>query len=107
MTALGFNWQVSQPALVNTYASTANGAGYFTPSQVQALNVGVPLLQRNATTGVFKLTIGVKKTTNLNLPFADFPMNALGTSAVINASGKLEFEFTAADNAAFFRLESH
>ncbi len=106
MSALGFNWQVSQPALVNTYYSNANGAGLFTSNQVQALNVGVPLLQRNPATGVFKLTIGVKKTTNLLLPFADFPMNAQGSNTFINGQGKLEFEFTSPDNAAFFRLES-
>ena len=106
MAALGFDWQVSQPALVNIYYANANGAGLFTTNQVQALNVGVPLLQRNPATGVFKLTIGVKKTTNLLLPFADFPMNAPGTSTIINGAGKLEFQFTVPDNAAFFRLES-
>ena len=35
-----------------------------------------------------------------------FPMNAPGTSAVINAQGKLEFQFTVPDNAAFFRLQA-
>ena len=83
------------------YPSTVN-----TPSQVQALNVGVPLIQQNPATGVFKLTIGAKKTTNLNVPFADFPMNAPGTSTLIVGAGKLAFQFTVPDNAAFFRLES-
>jgi len=106
LAAQGFDWQVSQPGLVATYYENANGAGLFTTNQVQALNVGVPLIQRDPATGVFKLTIGVKKTTNLLLPFTDFPMNAPGTDTFINAQGKLEFEFTVPDNAAFFRLEA-
>ena len=111
--SLGFDWNVSQPALVNVMFSNLNGvlpnlnaAGFFTTAQVQALNIDVPLIQRNAMTGAFTLTIGVKKTTNLFLPFTDFPMNGPGTDTFINAQGKLEFEFTVPDNAAFFRLKS-
>jgi|GEM_PF-3580857 len=48
MAALGFDWQVNQRALVNTLTSNLNGAGYFTPAQVQALHIGTPLLQRDA-----------------------------------------------------------
>ncbi len=106
MAALGFDWQVAQPALVNTLFSNANGANLYTPSQVQALNIGVPLLTKDAATGKFKLTIGVKKTTNLAQPFLDFPMTGLGVTTVINGAGKLEFEFTVPDNAAFFRLQA-
>ena len=104
--ALGFNWQSQQLSLVSAFNANANAAGFYTATQVQALNVGVPLLQRNPTTGVFTLTIGVKKTASLTLPFTNFPMNAPGASTVINGSGKLEFQFTVPDNAAFFRLES-
>ena len=106
MSPLGFDWQVSQSALVANYNANANGAGLYTTTQIQALNVGTPLIQRNAATGVFKLTIGVKKSTSPGLPFTDFPMNAAGASTAINGQGKLEFQFTVPDNAAFFRLES-
>jgi hypothetical protein len=107
MSPLGFNWQVSQPSLVSNLLANANGAGLYTPSQVQALNVGPPLLTRNPTNGQFKLTIGVQKTTNISLPFTPFPMNGPGTTTLIDGQGKLEFQFTVPDNAAFFRLESH
>ena len=66
----------------------------------------VPLIQRNPATGKFTLTIVVKKSPNLSLPFTDFPLNTPGSSAVINPQGKLDFEFSAPDNAAFYRLES-
>ena len=102
MTTLGFNWQVAQPAMVNTYKSAANGAGYFTPSQVQALHVGTPLIARNTATGQFKLTIGVKKSTDL-LNFTDFPMTSPQT--LINGAGKIEFTFSGQGNAAFYRLQ--
>jgi hypothetical protein len=102
MASLGFNWQVGQPALVTTLKSNLNGAGYYTTAQVQALNIGTPLLQASAG-GVFTLTIGVEKSTNL-INFAPFPMSDPQT--LINGAGKLEFVFTVPDNAVFFRLQS-
>jgi hypothetical protein len=133
MAALGYDWQVSQPALVSTLMSSATGAGLYnqtlyntnrtagqndvinspntyslyTLSQVQALNVGTPLIQRHPTTGVFTLTLGVEKSTTL-LPgsFTPFPMTGPGTSTVINGQGKLEFQFSVPDNAAFFQLKA-
>ncbi len=101
MAALGFDWQTSQPALVETYFSSANGAGLFTTAQIQMLNIGTPLLQRDPVTGTFTLTIGVEKSADLNA-FLPFPMTAPQT--IINGAGKLEFQFTAPDAAAFFRL---
>ncbi|MFK7911555.1 MAG: choice-of-anchor D domain-containing protein [Akkermansiaceae bacterium] len=123
----GFDWQVQQTAQVAAFLSTntlfsqtqydanfttgqnnvindPNPFGLYTPSQVQGLHVGYPLLQRDGS-GQFKLTIGVKKSTTL-LPgsFLPFAMTAPQTS--INGDGKLEFIFTPADNAAFFRLEA-
>ena len=106
LSSLGFDWQTNQADLVTTYYSHANAAGLFTTSQVQALNVDVPLIQRNPATGVFTLTIGVKRTSALNSLFVPFPMNGPGTDTFINGAGKLEFEFTVPDNAAFFRLEA-
>jgi hypothetical protein len=131
MATLGYDWQVSQPAMVNTLMSSATGAGLYnqtlynanrtagqndvlnapntyslyTPSQVQALNVGTPLLQKNSTTGTFTLTIGVTKSTDLNL-FNPLPMTGPGTSTIINGQGKLEFQFAAPDNAAFFKVQA-
>src|SRR5262249_13832621 len=84
--------------------NSPNTYNLYTLGQVQTLNMGVPLLTKEAGTGKFKLTIGVKKTTDLSLPFADFPMNAAGSTTTINAQGNLEFEFTVPDNAAFFRV---
>jgi len=103
LAAYGFDWKVSQPAFVNNLFSTANGAGLFTLSQVQALHVDTPLLTKDPIIGLFKLTIGVQKATQLT-NFFPFPMTAPQTT--INAEGKLEFQFGAPDNAAFFRLES-
>ncbi len=70
---------------------------------MQALHVGTPLLAKDSASGKFKLTIGVEKSTNLvNFSPMAIPVGA----ATINAQGKMEFEFTAPDNAAFYRLES-
>ena len=80
-----------------------NNYGLYSLSQVQALHVGSPLLAKDSATGKFKLTIGVEKSTNL----VDFsPMAIPLGAATINPQGKMEFEFTAPDNAAFYRLET-
>jgi len=75
---------------------------FYTASQVQALHIGAPLLQRNPVNGEFKLTLGLKKSTSLN-GFGPLPMTAPQT--LINGQGELEFRFTSPDNAAFFRVE--
>ncbi len=81
-----------------------NNYGLYSLSQVQALHVGTPLLAKDSTTGKFKLTIGVEKSTNLvNFSPMAIPVGA----ATINAQGKMEFQFTSPDNAAFYRLETH
>jgi uncharacterized delta-60 repeat protein len=103
--SLGFDWQVSQPALVQAYNTMANGAGLFTASQVQALNIGKPLISHDPNTGQFKLTLGLTKTTTLSpTNWVPLPFSAGSTS--INGQGNLEFLFTAPDNTAFFRLQA-
>jgi hypothetical protein len=103
LAALGFDWQVAQPSLVNTYFSNANESGLFTMAQLQALKIGAPLIAKQSS-GQFKLTIAVQKSTDL-INFAPFAMTTPQTT--INGQGQLEFQFTVPDNAAFFRLESH
>jgi hypothetical protein len=103
MAALGFNWNQNQTALVNTLMSNAANAGLYTTSQVQALNVGTPLIQKNATTGAFTLTLGLEKSTNLT-SFTALPMTA--PQCLINGQGKLEFQFTVPGNTAFFRVQA-
>ena len=100
---LNFDWQVGQPALVAAFLADANRAGLHTEAQVQALHIGTPLIARNPATGQVKLTIGVKKSTDLTHYFS-LPLTS-GTTAT-NGLGELEFTFTPPDNAAFFRLES-
>ncbi len=104
LSALGFDWQVSQPALVNTYFANANIAGLYTSNQLQALNVNSPLLAKG-TNGQFTLTIGVQKSTNLT-SFTAFPLNSAGASTVIDGAGKLQFTFPGSNTAAFFKLQS-
>ncbi len=103
LSSFGFNWQLAQPAAVTTFYGNANQAGLYTTSQVQALHVDVPLLTRDPLTGIFKLTLGIQKATDLQT-FVPFPMTDPQT--FINPQGKLDFYFTSPDNAAFFRVET-
>lgn len=104
LAALGFDWQKAQPDLVNALYANASGAGLYTASQVQALNVGTPLLARNPSTGQFTLTLGVRKSTDL-IHFTDLPMSAPQTT--VNAQGKIEFRFTSTDGAGFYLIEAN
>ena len=80
-----------------------NAFDLYNLSQIQALHVGAPLIQRHPD-GQFKLTIGIAKSADLNPPFLAFPFTAPGTT--INPQGEIEFLFASPDDAAFFRLES-
>jgi len=103
LSSLGFDWQTPNAAQVSALYSNADAAGLFTSTQVQNLNIGIPLLQRNPATGEFTLTMGVEKSANLS-GWSPMPMTQPQTT--INGQGKLEFRFTIPDNAAFFRLNS-
>jgi hypothetical protein len=84
--------------------SSPNSYGLYSLSQVQALNVDVPLLTKDSVSGKFKLTVGAMKSTDLSI-YTALPFTMEGTT--INAQGKMEFEFSSPENAAFFRLESN
>lgn len=103
LASLGFDWQVPQTAMVTTYFASASANGLYTQAQLQALNVGAPLLGKNPATGEFTLTIGVEKSLDLST-FDPFPMTAPQT--MINGQGKLEFRFTVPEDAAFFQLRA-
>jgi hypothetical protein len=104
LAPLGFNWQVSQPSLVGALTNGANAAGLFNLSQIQSLNVNTPLLTRDAG-GNCRLTIGLQRATSLGSGFEPLPFQL--PQLTVNPQGQLEFIFAPADNAAFFRLESH
>ena len=127
LSMYGFDRLVAQPSLISSFltgntlynptqyaanrtagqtdvTSAPNGYGLYTLSQVQALHVGAPLLQRDGL-GQFKVTLGIEKSTTLQpTSFQPFPMTAPQTT--VNGAGELEFLFTVPDNAAFFRLEA-
>jgi len=96
-------YNANRTAGQNDVINSPNAYSLYTLSQIQNLNVGVPLLQRNPSTGEFTLTIGVDKSTNLST-WTPIPMTVPQT--IINGQGKVEFRFTTPDNAAFFRLQT-
>lgn len=93
----------SRTAGRNDVTSDPNAYNLFTQSQLQALNVGSPLLAKNPTTGEFTLTLGVQKSSDLTT-FTALPMTA--PQCTINSQGRLEFKFTSPGNAAFFKVQA-
>lgn len=112
MAALGFNWTLAQPSLVNTLTthiggarSNLNAAGFFSTDQVQDLNVNTPLIQRDPLTAKFTLTLGVEKSVSLAPgSFEPLPMNGAGVSTGVTPDGRLEIEFPSTGDTGFFRL---
>ena len=100
---LGFDWQVVQTDLVAKLKAGANSAGLYTQSEIPTLEVGTPFLVKDATTGEFKLTLGLQQSTGLKT-FTAFPMTLPKTT--ITTDGKLEFRFTSSANAAFYRVQA-
>lgn len=103
MTALGFDWQLAQSQLVASLFDNAPAAGLHTTSQIQGLNIGIPLISKNATSGKFELTVGLRKSTNLQT-FQHFSLN--NTDTTIEPDGQLKIRFSVPDNAAFFRIQA-
>jgi len=100
----GFDLGVKAGGSDSDILANPNNHGLYNISQVQALNVGAPLLAKDPVSGRFKLTIGAKKSTDLT-NFTPMPFSA--GDATINAQGEMEFQFTSPDNAAFFRVEAN
>jgi hypothetical protein len=92
----------------NDVINDPNPYDLYTTSQVQALHFPTPLIKHNPATGVFTLTLGVQKSTTL-MPGSFQPFSMTTAPAAVrtfNSEGKLEFQFTSPENAAFFRLEA-
>lgn len=102
LESLGFDWQVNDEERLAILQWGANAEGLYTGEQLQEMEPATPLISRNPVDGRFKLTIAVKKSVDL-ADFSLYPMAAPETA--INGQGRLEFHFTPADPAAFFRLE--
>lgn len=47
----GCDWQIAQPQLVATLLGNATSAGLNTTSQIQAMNIDMPLISKNAASG--------------------------------------------------------
>ena len=103
MSSLGFEWQTAQAGMASAFLAGVNTGGLYSISQIQEMNIGTPLISKNATSGNFELTIGLQKSTNLQT-FQHFSLNS--TETTIEPDGRLKIRFSAPENAAFFRLKA-
>ena len=81
--------------------TNASGVGLYTSTDLQALALGSPLLERNATTGHFYLSISVEKSPNLIgwVPLLNF------SPFYDSLSGKIILDITPdASNTQFYRV---
>ncbi|HEY9155475.1 MAG TPA: hypothetical protein VIM69_10110 [Opitutaceae bacterium] len=126
LAGLGFDPQVAQPTQVTAFLNnvnlytqaqldaartagqadvTSNPTAYslYSLTQLQNLQVGTPVITKDTTTGKWKITITLQKSTDLTT-YTPFPFDPAGTS--VNSSGQVEFLFTVPENNAFFRLST-
>jgi hypothetical protein len=103
MSSLGFDWQLAQADKVSALQAGLDTDGFYTTSQIQAMNIDTPLISKNAATGEFEISVGLQKSTDLQT-FEQFSLNA--TETTIEADGRLKIRFTVPDNSAFFRLQA-
>jgi alpha-tubulin suppressor-like RCC1 family protein len=101
LAPLGFNWQVSQSALVSLYFATANSAGLYTSNNIASINAGVPVLMKDPVSGAVTIHIGWQQSTNLT-GFVSLPMSP-GPQAIINSQGQLQSTYQATNAAGYYR----
>ena len=101
LATLGFDPLVNNSDLRTTLQANALGLSLYTASDIQALALGSPLLERNTANGHFYLSISVEKSPNL---IAWVPL--LNFSPSYDAlSGKIILDITPdASNAQFYRV---
>jgi hypothetical protein len=104
LAALGFDWQTNQTSLVNALFSGAPSAGLYTTEQVRTQNSGVPLLERDLTSGEFLLTLSPEVSTDLE---TFEPVELSAPAAVINDQGQVELILSSEAPAAFFRIRAN
>ncbi len=87
----------------NEVLTTPNDFDLYRLSQIQALNLDAPLLQRNEATGNFILKFSIRKSINLQT-FS--PVTLTASDVTINNEGQIEYNFAPSDGAAFYRIEA-
>ena len=102
LSDLGFDWQLAQPQLVETYYQHAPKAGLIAESQIELLRAGSFAIRREPTTGKFILKLDWKHSADLQ-NFSDLPVSAEQIS--LNAEGDLELKLEGSNRTRFFLVE--
>ena len=99
---LGFNWQITQTSLVDTYLSNSQASGLHRLDEIVDVSGGANIVELDSVTGIAKLVISLQESTDLP-SFNPIEINAGDVS--INSNGNLELELTAPEGKSFFRAE--
>jgi hypothetical protein len=88
--------------------NSPNSYGLYALNQIPTIDMGVPLLKKDAASGNFKLTMSLQKSTNPSI-FTFTPFSMANGTLTLDPQGNLEFQFSppAGETSAFFRLQAH
>jgi hypothetical protein len=101
LAALGFDPHLDSSARLALLQNNALGAGLYRAGDVQNLALGLPLLQRDPTTGRFRLRLGVERSAD----FSDWSPLTGFTPTHDAATGQIILEFAPdANSAQFYRV---
>ena len=103
MAPLGFDWQSPDAPLVAAFQGNAAAAGFFEAGQVRALRLARPGLEKETPGGNLKLSWSLESSVDFT-NYVPLPMSPSAVS--VNPAGELEFRFSGAGDAAFYRLET-
>ena len=97
LASVGFDPLVDSTALITLLRNN----GLYRAADMQNLALGIPLLERNAATGQFRLSIGIERSANLTTwqSLTGF------TPTYDSLTGKIFLDFAPdANNAQFYRI---
>ncbi|MDA7888689.1 hypothetical protein N9A86_04855, partial [Akkermansiaceae bacterium] len=97
---LGFDWETTQTALVDTLINNASTAGLFTESQIAAMNVSASLVEVDAGTNTAAIVIGLEDSDDM-INFD--PINAELSKITIDGEGKIRYEMDTSADKKFIR----
>ena len=103
MAALGFDWTSPQPDLVDTYFNSANYADLYTGEQIHGMQLGRPTLEVDSS-GRVKVNFYLNHSDDLS-EFQPIDLSD-ATVEIAPGTGRIELDFPASGDTAFYQVEA-
>ncbi|MEK7954390.1 choice-of-anchor D domain-containing protein [Luteolibacter soli] len=99
MASLGFRWQQADPALVATFQSSLQAAGFHALNDIGSIRVSRPKLSQSGPG--LRLSLSLEKGSGAG-SYQPLPFTSQGTT--VNPAGEVQFEFSDPGGPSFYKL---